>query len=117
MKHRCGNKKLSKPTDQRLALIKNLVVNLFENMVIKTTYTRAKEAQKYAEKLLTIAKTDSVHSRRIIMKKINNKITLKQIFDLKSNSFSDKDSGCIRTIRCGLRKGDSAEMSMLEFVK
>lgn len=117
MKHKCGNKKLSKPTDQRLALIKNLVVSLFENNSIKTTHTRAKQAQKYAEKLLTIAKTDSVHSRRLIMKKIDNKVTLKQIFDIKTNEFSKKDSGYTKTIRCGLRKGDSAEMSLLEFVK
>ena len=117
MKHRCGNKKLSKPTDQRLALIKNLVVSLFENSSIKTTYTRAKEAQKYAEKLLTIAKIDSVHSRRLVMKRIDNKVTLKQIFDLKSNTFSKKESGYTRTIRCGLRKGDAAEMSLLEFVQ
>ena len=68
MKHKFGNKKLNKPTDQRLALIKSLVINLFENNSIKTTYTRAKEAQKYAEKLLTLANSDSVHNKRLILK-------------------------------------------------
>ena len=114
MKHRFGNKKLSKPTDQRLALIKNLVVSLFENNSIKTTYTRAKEAQKYAERLLTLASVDSVHNKRLIMKKINNKETLKKVYELKKSS--TRKSGFTRTIRCGLRNGDSAEMSILEFV-
>lgn len=115
MKHKFGNKKLNKPTDQRLALIKGLVINLFENNSIKTTYTRAKEAQKYAEKLLTLANSDTVHNKRLILKKINNKSTLKKIYEIKKTTLASKTSGYTRTIRCGLRKGDAAEMSILEF--
>ena len=54
--------------------------------------------------------------KRLIMKKINNRVTLNQIIDMKKNIFSSKSSGYTRTIKCGLRKGDAAEMSLLEFV-
>ena len=68
MKHRKGNKKLNKPTDQRIALLRSLSIALFSFNRIKTTDTRAKEAKKFAEKLITLAKEGSLHSRRMALK-------------------------------------------------
>ena len=116
MNHKKGNKKINLPTDQRLALIKSLVINLVEFKMIKTTTLRAKETQKFIEKLITIAKNDTVASRRQVFKMINNKKVVKDIFQL-ANNYSDKMGGYTRTVKYGLRKGDAAEISILEFVK
>ena len=115
MKHRNGNKKLNLPTDQRLALIKQLVRNLVSNKSIKTTSARAKQASQFAEKLITIAKTDTVVNRRHAFKLINNKDFVKLLFNVAS-SYKERNGGYTRIIKCGLRKGDAAEMSMLELV-
>tara|TARA_B100000427_G_scaffold76840_1_gene62729 strand:+ start:3244 stop:3591 length:348 start_codon:yes stop_codon:yes gene_type:complete len=115
MKHKNGNKKLNLPTDQRLALIKGLVQHLLEKRKIKTTSTRAKEASKMAERLITIAKTDTVFNRRHIFKVINNKRFVKMIFDL-AKTYQSRNGGYTKIIKCGLRKGDAAEMSLLELI-
>tara|TARA_B100000131_G_scaffold305434_1_gene331424 strand:+ start:3306 stop:3653 length:348 start_codon:yes stop_codon:yes gene_type:complete len=115
MKHRNGNKKLNLPTDQRLALIKGLVLELIDKKSIKTTSARAKQASQFAERLITIAKTDSVNNRRHAFKLINNKNFIKALFEVAS-SYKDRKGGYTKIIKCGLRKGDAAEMSQLELV-
>ncbi|MBI60194.1 50S ribosomal protein L17 [bacterium] len=115
MKHKNGNKKLNLPTDQRLSLIKGLVKHLVEKRKIKTTSTRAKETSKMVERLITIAKTDTVFNRRHIFKVINNKRFVKIIFDL-AKTYQSRNGGYTKIIKCGLRKGDAAEMSLLELI-
>ncbi|MBH38205.1 50S ribosomal protein L17 [bacterium] len=115
MKHRNGNKKLNLPTDQRLALIKGLVQHLINKKSIKTTSARAKQASQLAEKLITIAKTDTVFNRRHVFKIINNKDFVKLLFNT-AKSYKDRNGGYTKRIKCGLRKGDSAEMTLLELI-
>ena len=114
MNHKKGNKKLSKPTDQRLALLKNLTYNLIKNKKIITTTLRARQTKRFAEKLMTIAKTDSVSAKRQILKVINNKSFLKLLYESK-DSYMKKNGGYLRILKCGFRKGDAAELSLLEF--
>jgi len=113
MKHKNGNKKLSLPTDQRLALLRSLSISLLNFNKIVTTSSRAKEARSFFEKLITIAKTDSVHNRRLVFQKVNDKNFVKKIFDV-AQQFKDRDGGYTRIIKCGMRRGDSAPMSQLE---
>ena len=72
MRHKKGNKKLSKPTDQRIALLRSLSLSLITHSKIKTTDVRAKETQKYIDRLITSAKDDTVHSRRQALKLLPN---------------------------------------------
>jgi len=117
MRHRRGNKKLGKPTDQRLALLKSIVIALFENTKIKTTDTRAKEAKRMAEKLITLAIQNTLHSRREVLKVIPNKKTVKILFDNIATRFTDRPGGYTRIIKLGFRKGDAAPISQLELVE
>lgn len=115
MRHRKSNKKLNKPTDQRLALLKNLAVSLIEHSRIITTQTRAKQAQRFVELLITKSKVDSVENRRYIMKKLNNKVALKKLFSISQN-YTDRKGGYTKLINVGFRRGDSATLSLVEFV-
>lgn len=116
MRHKKGNKKLSKPTDQRIALLRSLSLSLINHSKIKTTDVRAKEAQRYIERLITLAKTDNVHSRRQAFKLLPNKDAIKLLFNNIGKNYLNKDGGYTRVTKLGFRKGDSSPVSLLEFV-
>ena len=86
---------MNKPTDQRIALLRNLSYSLIQNRKVTTTTLRAKQVKKFIEKLITISRTDSVHSRRLVAKNLNNKNFVKKIFEA-SISYIDRDGGYIR---------------------
>ena len=115
MNHKKGNKKLNKPTDQRLALLKNLSYSLISNSELKTTSLRAKQTKKMIEKLITLAKQDTLHSKRQILKVINNKVFLSRIMQYAKENTSS-NGGYVKIIKSGLRKGDSAELSTLKLI-
>jgi len=116
MRHSKNNKKLNKPTDQRMAMLKNMVISLFEHQKILTTDTRAKEAKKLAEALITLSKQDTVHSRRMAYSVLPHKPTISNLFDSIREKFKDRNGGYTRITKVGLRKGDGAVKSVLEFV-
>jgi large subunit ribosomal protein L17 len=116
MRHQKGNKKLNKPTDQRLAMLKSLVISLFENQKIKTTDLRAKEASKLASRLITLSKVDTLHSRRQALKVLPNKSIIKILFSDIKDKFKDRNGGYTRVTKLGLRRGDAATISLLELV-
>ena len=116
MRHKKGIKKLNKPTDQRLALLKNLVKSLFSHSKIKTTDLRAKQAQKLAEKLITFAKNNDFNSRRKVFKILADKSILNILFSKVSPKFSARNGGYTRITKLGYRKGDGALISQLELV-
>lgn len=116
MRHRRGNKKLGKPTDQRLALLRSLVIALFENKKITTTDTRAKEAKRMAERLITLSRKNTVHARREVLKVIPNKKTVKILFDSIAKQYEKRPGGYTRVIKLGYRRGDAAPISQLELV-
>ena len=116
MRHARGNKKLSKPTDQRLALLKSLCVSLFTYKKIKTTDTRAKEAKKYAERIVTLGKKGDLHSRRKALRLLPNKEIIKTVFDSIAKDYESRDGGYTRITKLHQRKGDGVMISLLELV-
>ena len=116
MRHRKGIKKLGKPTDQRIALLRSLVIALFENNRIKTTDARAKEAKRMAEKLITLGKSGDVNARRRALQILPNKDSVKVIFNT-APKYKDRNGGYTRIYKLGIRKGDAAKISLLELVE
>lgn len=117
MRHQKGNKKLGKPTDQRLALLRSLVLSLFQYQKIKTTDVRAKEAKKLAEKLITLGKKGDLHSRRLALRYLPNKDVIKSVFDEVAPRYSTRGGGYTRITKLGIRRGDAAPISLLELVE
>jgi large subunit ribosomal protein L17 len=116
MRHQKGNKKLGKPTDQRLALLKSLVLSLFTHKRIQTTDTRAKEARKMAEKLITLGKSGTLHDRRLALQVLPDKDIIKVLFSEIAPRFESRNGGYTRMIKAGFRRGDAAPVSILELV-
>jgi large subunit ribosomal protein L17 len=117
MRHRCGNKKLNRPTDQRIALLRGLVRSLFLFNRIKTTDVRAKETKKYAERLITLAKEGSVHARRNALKMLPDKKVIKDLFSDIAPKYSNRSGGYTRLTKIGYRRGDASLMSIIELVE
>lgn len=116
MRHRKGIKKLAKPTDQRIALLKSLVGSLIKYKKIKTTYDRAKEAGRMMAKMITLAKKGDLASRRKALKVIIDKGKVKELFNISKDRFGSRPGGYTRITKIGPRKGDAAEMAMLELL-
>ncbi len=117
MKHRIGFNALSRRSGQRKALKRGLVTSLFKYERIETTKAKAKEAQRMAEKMITRAKVDSVHNRRMIARDINDKAVLAKLFTDIAPKFVERNGGYTRVIKTGYRQGDAAEMAILELVE
>jgi large subunit ribosomal protein L17 len=116
MRHRKGNRKLSRPTDQRIALLRGLVKSLFEYKKIQTTDTRAKEARKMAEKLITLSKRGDLHARRLALQTLPHKDIVKDLFTNIGTRYENRNGGYTRLTKVGFRKGDGAPVSVLELV-
>lgn len=124
MRHRVKGKRLSRSKDQRIALRKNLIKQLFEHERIRTTRAKAEAVRGQAEKLITLAKRGnaaegaaSVHARRLALAKIGDKETVHKLFDDIAPRFENRAGGYTRMIKLGQRMGDSAEMVILELVE
>ena len=111
-----GTRKLGRTTDHRKAMLRAMVTFLLENGKIETTVTRAKEVRSMAEKMITLAKDDSLHSKRIALSYITKEDVVKKLFDEISPKYQDKNGGYCRIIKTGPRRGDSAEMCIIELV-
>lgn len=116
MRHAKGNRKLSRPTDQRLALLKSLVIGLFLSNRIETTVTRAKEARRLAEKLITLGKRGDLHSRRNALRILPNQEVISTVFSVYAKKFQTRNGGYTRIIQTGFRRGDAAPTALLELV-
>ncbi|MBI5206601.1 MAG: 50S ribosomal protein L17 [Candidatus Firestonebacteria bacterium] len=116
MRHRLKGRKLNVDSSHRKALLKNLVIALFERERIITTDQKSKEARRLAEKLITIAKLGDLHSRREAMKIINNKVAVKKLFENIAPRYRDRNGGYTRILKLGYRKGDNASLSLFELV-
>jgi large subunit ribosomal protein L17 len=116
MKHRVGFNKLSRKSSHRKAMTRNMVTSLFRYERITTTKAKALEVRKTAEKMITRAKSDSVHNRRIINKDLKDAEILNKLFVELGPVNKDRLGGYTRIIKTGQRKGDAAEMVILELV-
>ncbi len=102
------------PSGQRRALLKGLVRALIERGEIRTTETRAKDVRAVAEKVITVAKTNDLHSRRLARRVLNDEGLVKVLFDTVAPKFSGKPGGYTRITKIGFRRGDAAPMVKLE---
>ncbi|MBA1336376.1 MAG: LSU ribosomal protein L17p [Firmicutes bacterium] len=111
-----GQRRLGRPTDHRKAMLRNLVTSLLDKGKIVTTVTRAKEARSLAEKMITLSKRGDLHSRRLVLAFVNDETVVKNLFDNIAPKYKDREGGYTRIVRIGPRRGDAAEMVILELV-
>ena len=111
-----GTRKLGRPTAHRMALLRGMVTFLLENGKIETTVTRAKEVSALTEKMITIAKENNLHNRRMILSFVTKEAVAKKLFDEIAPKYMEKNGGYIRITKTGARRGDAAEMAIIELV-
>jgi len=116
MRHRKAHKKLGRTASHRKALISNLATSLFLHKQIRTTTVKAKEARKSIDKLITFAKRGDIADRRQVLKIIRDKKVVRSLFDEIAPIFKERNGGYTRVIKLGKRRGDAAEMALLELV-
>jgi large subunit ribosomal protein L17 len=116
VRHRNKGRKLSRTATHKKATLRNLVTALFRHERIETTTAKAKELRPYAERLITLARRGDVHSRRLAGRKVSDRAVLGKLFDDIAPRYSERPGGYTRVLKVGTRKGDAAEMSLIELV-
>jgi large subunit ribosomal protein L17 len=111
-----GHRKLGLPTDQRRAMLRNLVTSLLKHGKIETTDTRAKETRSIAEKMITLGKRGDLHARRQVLSYVREELVVKNLFDNVAPKYAERNGGYTRIIKKGPRRGDGAEIVILELV-
>ena len=116
MRHRVRGRKLNRTESHRKALLKALAISLFKHKRIRTTLAKAKEARSFAEILITKARRNNLHSRRQVISAINDKSATNELFGDILQKVGDRPGGYTRVVKLGNRKGDAADMAILELV-
>lgn len=111
-----GYRKLGRNTAHRKAMLRNLVTDLFREGRIATTDTRAKEARRQAEKMITLAKRGDLHARRQVLAYVYDETVVAKLFDEIAPKYEERQGGYTRILKLGPRRGDNAEMVFLELV-
>lgn len=111
-----GTRKLGRATSHRIAMLRAMVTFLLENGKIETTVTRAKEVRSMAEKMITLAKEDTLHNKRLALSFITKESVVKKLFDTISPKYKDQNGGYTRITKIGPRRGDAAEMAIIELL-
>ena len=111
-----GTRKLGRTSDQRKAMLRAMTTYLFENGKIETTFYRAKEVQPVAEKMVTLAKKNTLASYRKALSYITKEDVAKKLFKEIAPKYADRNGGYTRETRLGPRRGDAAEMAVIELV-
>ena len=111
-----GTRKLGKTSTQRRALLRQQVTDLLRNGKMETTFYRAKEVQPVVEKMITLGKKGGLYNYRRAMSYITKEDVVKKLFDEIAPKYADRNGGYTRVTRLGARKGDAAEMAIIELV-
>ena len=111
-----GTRKLGRTTDHRKAMLRAMVTYLLENGQIETTVTRAKEVRAVAEKMITIGKNNDLHSKRQVYAYVTKEDVAKKLFDEISPKYAERNGGYTRIVKIGPRRGDAAEMALIQLV-
>jgi len=109
-------RKLGRPTDHRKAMLRNLVTSLLRNGRIETTVTRAKETKRMTDKMITLAKRGDLHARRQVLAYVYDESVVKKLFDEIGPNYAERNGGYTRVLKLGPRRGDAAEMAIIELV-
>ena len=116
MRHRLSGKKLSRPTQHRLLMLRGMVTNLVLNETLTTTEAKAFEARRMTEKVITLGKKGTLHHRRQAAALLTDKEAVRKVFDDLAARYADRPGGYTRVIKLGPRKGDAAPMALVELV-
>ena len=116
MRHRKKGRNLSRSPSHRTALLRNLATSLFEHERIRTTEAKAKELRPYAERLITMAKRGDLYARRLVGRRIADRAVLGKLFDDIGPRYAERPGGYTRILKLGHRKGDAADMALIELV-
>ncbi len=112
-----GTRKLGRPTDQRMSMLRGMVTFLLEKGSLETTVTRAKEVRSLTEKMITLGKVNTLANKRRALAFITKEDVVKKLFDEISPAYAERNGGYTRILRMGPRRGDGAEMAIIELVK
>ena len=113
MRHRKSGRKFNRNSSHRKAMMRNLANALFRHEAIKTTLPRAKELRRVAEPLITLAKTDDVHNRRLAFARLRDKEIVGKLFAELGPRYKDRPGGYMRVLKFGYRAGDAAPMAVI----
>jgi len=116
MRHLVKGKKLRRNSAQRKALLRNLVTSFLEKERVRTTLAKAKATRPVAEKMITLAKKNTLHTRRLAMRYVYKKDVVKKLFDDIGPRFIERAGGYTRIVKIGPRAGDGAEMAIIELI-
>ena len=111
-----GTRKLGRTSDHRTAMLRAMVTFLLENGRIETTVTRAKEVRSVTEKYITLAKENNLHNKRQALAFVTKEDVVKKLFDEIAPKYADVNGGYCRIIKTGPRRGDAAEMAIIELI-
>jgi large subunit ribosomal protein L17 len=116
MRHRKAGRHLNRTSAHREAMFRNMAASLFRHELIKTTLPKAKELRRVAEPLITLAKSDSVHKRRLAFARLRDKEAVGKLFLELGPRYEERPGGYLRILKCGFRAGDAAPMAYVELV-
>ena len=109
-------RKLGRSTDQRIAMFRSLTTNLLKYGKIETTVTRAKETRKFAERMITLGKRGDLHARRQALAFVTEESVVSELFETITPKYAERNGGYTRIMRVGPRRGDAAELAIIELV-
>ena len=112
-----GTRKLGRPTDIRMSMLKGLVTYLLENGILETTVYRAKEVRALTDKMITLGKKNTLAAKRQALAFITKEEVVVKLFNEIAPSYADRNGGYTRVLKIGPRRGDGAEMAIIELVK
>ena len=116
MRHKVSGRRLGRTTSHRKSMMQSMSAALIEHEIIQTTVSKAKELRRELEPLITRAKEDSLHNRRITFDRIRNRDAVQKLFLELGPRFKQRPGGYLRIMRCGYRAGDAAPMAYIELV-
>jgi large subunit ribosomal protein L17 len=116
MRHRQSGRKLNRNSSHRKAMFSNMAASLMRHEVITTTLPKAKELRRVAEPLITMAKTDSVHKRRLAFARLRDREVVTKLFNELGPRYENRPGGYLRILKTGFRAGDKAPMALVELV-
>ena len=116
MRHRNEGRKLSRKTPHRRALLRNLVTSFLDHGRLMTTLPKAKELRPLAEKMITLGKRDNLHARRQVHAYLLKDTVVAKVFNSIAPKFADRKGGYSRIIKLGYRKGDGADLAIIELI-
>jgi len=116
MRHRVAGRKLSRHTQHRELMFRNMVVSLLQHERIKTTLAKGKELRSWADKIISLGKKANLHARRQVFALLRNESIVKKLFDEIAPKMKDREGGYTRIYKLGWRQGDGAPLSLVELV-